>query len=136
MRTTFLTGLALAVSTTAALAVPLEGVWTGSYGCAQGATPVELFVQRAPTGRLDARFHFGDGTPYRPEGCFAMLGQPDPANLQFTATHWFLQPYGYVTVNLAGTVRGPVYSGMVDGPGCTEFQMVWHPPAPLPPACR
>ena len=89
MRIPLATGLMLAATVSAASAVPLEGTWTGVYNCAQGATPAELYIQRAPTGRLDARFHFGDGSPGRPVGCFAMLGAPDPNDLQFTATHWF-----------------------------------------------
>ncbi len=136
MRKAMLAGLTWLLTGTAALAVPLEGTWTGVYTCAQGATPVELYVQGTPTGRLDGRFHFGDGSPGRPEGCFAMLAAPDPGNLRFSATHWFVRPFGYVSVNLAGSVNGPVYSGAVFGPGCTGFQMVWHPPAPLPYACR
>ena len=123
-------------ATVSAAAVPLEGVWTGMYGCAQGITPGEIFIRRAPTGSLDARFHFGDGTPARPEGCFAMIGAPDPDNLQLGPTHWFMQPFGYVAVSLAGSIHGPVYAGSVIGPGCTTFQFVWHPLAPLPPACR
>ena len=136
MRVTYVTGLALALHTTAAFAVPLEGVWAGTYVCAQGTTPAELYVQRAPTGALDARFHFGNGSPIRPEGCFAMIGGANPYSLNFTATHWFMQPYGYVPVNLTGAVSGPVYEGSVLGPGCTAFQFTWHPPAPLPAACR
>ncbi len=136
MRIPLATGLMLAATVSAASAVPLEGTWTGVYNCAQGATPAELYIQRAPTGRLDARFHFGDGSPGRPVGCFAMLGAPDPNDLQFTATHWFARPLGYVWVNLVGIVHGPVYAGSVLGPGCADFQFVWHPPAPLPDSCH
>ena len=136
MKQAILAAAMLVGASATAAAVPLEGVWTGMYDCAQGATPGELYVQRAPTGRLDARFHFGDGSPMRPEGCFAMLGTPDPNELQFTATQWFLRPFGYVSVGLVGAVHGPVYAGAVLGPDCTSFQFVWHPPSPLPPTCR
>ena len=130
-----LAGLALALSSTAALAVPVEGVWAGTYVCAQGPTPAQLYIRRAPTGRLDARFHFGDGSPMRPEGCFAMIGDPNPYALTLQATHWFLRPFAYVSVDLTGAVSGPVYEGSVIGPGCTAFQFTWHPMAPLPAAC-
>ncbi len=136
MRIPLAAGLILAATVTAASAVPLEGTWTGLYTCAQGATPAELYVQRAPSGGLDGRLRFGDGSPGRPIGCFAMLGTPDPANLRFVATHWFLQPPGFVFANLVGYVQGPIYAGTVLGMGCTDFQLVWHPPSPLPAECQ
>ncbi len=135
MRKYLATALLVACSTTTAMAVPLEGVWTGVYTCNQLATNLELYVQRTPAGTLDARFHFGDGSPGHPVGCFAMTGVPQGDNLQLTPTHWFMRPYGFVWAALAGVIDGPVYSGTVLDPHCGGFQMVWHPPAPLPYGC-
>jgi hypothetical protein len=118
-------------------AAPLDGVWTGTYVCAQGVTALDLFIATRPGAAPSALFHFGDGSPARPEGCFAMQGAVNPGALAFTATHWLLRPDGYVTVNLLGSVgAGGVYAGWVDGPGCTSFTLQRRAAAPLPKACR
>jgi hypothetical protein len=119
-----------------ALGGTLDGVWTGDYVCAQGDTRLELFVTTTPGGAPNALFHFGDGSPTRPEGCFAMEGAQVPGGLTFTATRWVLRPAGYVTVNLLGSVAGARYAGWVAGPGCTSFSLTRQPLAPLPAACE
>ena len=130
-------GLAAAVmwSGMAQAAVP-DGVWSGSYVCAQGETPLELYVTTAPNGVPAALFHFGDGSAERPEGCFSMIGSQTPGALVFTAHAWLLRPPDYVTVNLLGSVAQTRYTGWVSGPGCTSFVLTWHPIAPVPAACR
>ena len=113
-----------------------DGVWTGTYLCAQGETPLELYVSTPPGSVPMALFHFGDGSPALPEGCFSMTGSASAQALVFTAHAWLLQPPGYVTVNLLGSVQQDHYTGLVAGPGCTSFDLAWHPVAPPPPACR
>ena len=131
-------GLVLAAILAApnARANDLDGVWTGSYYCQQGPTTLDLFVTTTPAGTLLALFHFGDGGISRPEGCFAMRGALANGQMTFTAGKWLLRPYGYVGVDLSGTVHGNTYAGLVAGPGCTAFTLTWGPPAPAPSACR
>ncbi len=118
-------------------AAGLDGTWSGSYVCVQGVTALDLFVSTSPAGVLVALFHFGDGSPARPEGCFAMQGAVSAGSVAFTATHWLLHPDGYVTVNLLGTVGADGYAGWVAGPGCTSFTLQRRDAAvPLPAACR
>ena len=129
-------GVALGmVSASAALAAGPDGLWTGTYVCAQGETPVELYVTTPPGGTTTALFHFGDGSAALPEGCFAMEASQTPEALVFTATGWRLRPPGYVTVNLLGSVAEGHYTGMVAGPGCTSFSLTWHRLAPVPAVC-
>ena len=119
-----------------ALAAPLEGMWSGSYVCPQGLTPLELFVTGEPSSGLRAYFHFGDGSLSRPEGCFSMRGTLAGSMLSFEAAGWFLRPEHYRSVDLGGRLDGARYSGSVTGPGCTTFDLEWHPAAPLPTACQ
>lgn len=114
----------------------LDGVWTGSYFCQQGPTALELFVTVSPGGAPLALFHFGDGSMDRPEGCFAMQGTLSKGQMNLAAGKWLLRPYGYVSVDLSGTVNGNAYAGQVAGPGCTAFTLRWSPPAPAPAACQ
>ena len=114
----------------------LDGVWGGHYTCAQGDTALELFISTAPDGKLDALFHFGDGSLSRPEGCFAMRGGIAPGGLSFTATRWITRPYGYVTVDLLGSVHAESYGGRVAGPGCTVFSLQRVPPVATPAVCQ
>jgi hypothetical protein len=120
-----------------AIAAPADGVWAGTYVCAQGVTPVELFISTPSGGAPAALFHFGDGSAERPEGCFAMQGTAHPGALAFTATYWMSRPFGYVSVNLLGSVGASgAYTGWVDGPGCTTFAMQRIGDAPVPAACQ
>jgi hypothetical protein len=129
-------GIAVVMSSTsAAVAAGPDGLWTGTYVCAQGETPLELYVTTPAGGTPTALFHFGDGSADRPEGCFAMAGSQTPAAMVFTATDWRLRPPGYVTVNLLGSIAQGHYTGMVAGPGCTSFDLTWHPIALVPTVC-
>jgi hypothetical protein len=120
-----------------AVAAQFDGVWAGTYECAQGTTPLELFISTAPDGAPAALFHFGDGSPALPEGCYAMRGEAHPGALAFTATGWLLRPDGYVTVNLLGSIdSGGAYTGWVDGPGCSTFALRRTGDAPVPAACQ
>jgi hypothetical protein len=119
------------------IAAPVDGVWTGTYVCAQGLTPVELFISTPRGGAPAALFHFGDGSIDRPEGCFAMQGAAKPGSLAFTATYWVSRPFGYVSVNLLGSIgKAETYTGWVDGPGCTTFAVQRVANAPVPAACQ
>ena len=121
-------------SASVAMAAGPDGLWTGTYVCAQGETPLELYVTVPPGGAPTALFHFGDGSVGRPEGCFSMDGSQTAGALVFTAHGWLLRPPGYVTVNLLGSAADGRYTGWVAGPGCTTFNLTWHPIAPAPAA--
>jgi hypothetical protein len=129
--------VAIVVSSTIAVqAAAPDGLWTGTYICSQGTTPLELYVTTAMVGTPTALFHFGDGSVDRPEGCFTMIGSQTSGALVFTAHGWVLRPPDYVTVNLLGSVTQGHYTGWVAGPGCTTFNLTWHPVAPAPAVCH
>ena len=119
-----------------ATAGALDGTWVGSYRCAQGVTPLELFVSSDDDGTPTAYFHFGAGRSNLPEGCFTMQGSVAKGRVSFTAGSWRTQPLGYVTVDLNGAVTGQRYSGTVTGPGCGTFSVERRDLTPIPTPCR
>ena len=119
-----------------ATAGALDGTWIGSYRCAQGITPLELFVSTDDDGTPTAYFHFGAGSGNIPEGCFTMQGAVAKDRVSFTAGTWRTRPAGYVTVDLNGAVTGQRYAGAVKGPGCSTFAVERHDLAPIPARCR
>jgi hypothetical protein len=116
------------------------GDWVGTYNCAQGDTGLTLRLRASTDGTLDGLFHFWPlpQNPAAAEGCFEMRGTPTAATgLGLAAGRWLLQPEGYVTVDLKGTLdlEGRL-QGIVGGPGCTVFTLRrGPPPPPLPAAC-
>ena len=122
----------------------MDGVWEGTYSCAQGNTGLSLFVSGQADGRLRTVFYFypTPDNPMVPVGCFGMSGTYDATTgeAHFTAGQWILRPPGFVTVDLAGTVDARLtrMSGDVDGPGCDTFSLrhVAAASRPAPAACR
>lgn len=122
----------------------IVGTWNGTYHCGQGLTGLTLIVSPAQGENVPALFFFYSiaQNPGVPEGCYEMSGtyNPETGEASFVAQRWLLQPPGYVTVNLQGTLdkAAPEINGTVDGPGCAEFWLHRSDDAshPLPPACR
>ncbi len=119
-----------------AVAGALDGTWVGSYRCAQGVTPLSLFISTDDDGTPTAYFHFGAGSGNLPEGCFTMQGAVAKDRVSFTAGSWRTRPPGYVTVDLNGSVTGQRYSGTVKGPGCGTFSVDRRDLTPIPAPCR
>lgn len=122
----------------------VSGTWKGSYVCGQGDTALTLILRPGHNrGELDGLFHFhgSANNPGVPEGCFTMTGSADPQNhqIRLSAGTWLLQPFGYVTVDLAGRLEpgGNRLSGQVIGPLCQGFKLrrLNLSSAPLPSAC-
>lgn len=121
-----------------------SGTWEGSYVCGQGDTALTLILRPGRNrGALDGLFHFhaSAGNPGVPEGCFTMRGSADGQSRQvkLSAGAWLLQPFGYVTVDLAGRLDsgGDRLSGQVIGPLCQGFELrrVKASSVPIPSAC-
>jgi hypothetical protein len=120
----------------------LAGTWLGRYTCGQGTTGLTLYVDGLPGSRVTALFHFyaDASNPGVPEGCFEMNGSFNQStrHIELRAGSWLLHPYGYVTVDLSGTMNGGTMSGRVIGPGCATLEL--HPAGirvpPDPAACR
>jgi serine/threonine protein kinase len=100
----------------------LNGIWKGTYLCAQGQTAMQLRIAGSPQG-ISAAFAFA--VPNSKPGTYLMSGSFNPANRQLLLqfVRWGVQPPNYSPANLAGTVdldRG-VISGNVLAPGCSTF---------------
>ena len=106
----------------------------GSYVCAQGKTSLSfLFDEVRGAGPdegvfVDVTFEFqydgGTSGTTAAEGSAHMKGTFDPKTrrLRLHAENWIEQPANYTLVDFTGTVnRTGVYSGRVEGPGCTTF---------------
>lgn len=119
--------------------------WIGKYTCRQGMSEMSILfedVSRA-SGDDDGSFHVeatfefhfaGSSTYAASTGAARMRGTYDPRSkrLRLVGEEWLDQPPSYALVNLAGSVtsrgsanRALVYSGSVEGPGCTTFSA--HP---------
>lgn len=105
----------------------------GSYYCTQGHTELAFIVEDTRSAGYDGVFvevtfelQF-DGTSIgKPsaQGAAKMTGLLDPKTkkLRLHGDDWIEQPPGYRLVDFVGTFgRGGVFSGRVDGPGCTTF---------------
>ncbi len=97
---------------------PYDGVWTGTYTCAQGDTGLRLSIDG-----IDAVFAFFavPSNPRVPDGKFAMTF--DVAAKTFTQRGWLEQPGGFLMVDfVAGEeLSARRIAGKVLGPGCTTF---------------
>lgn len=97
----------------------LTGEWSGSYICAQGLTSLDLSLEETGAGRVKALFHFSADpvNPRVPEGCFTMSGNFDAqaGRLVLLPDEWLVQPFGFVSVGLDGTLdsRSDTISGRV-----------------------
>jgi hypothetical protein len=96
--------------------------WSGTYAC-KGNHDLTLTIGHgSPDVTAVFGFVFGNKA-----GSFNMKGKYDGAarHLRLTAGSWVKKPSGFVTVNLDGKVSpdGHVYSGSVQGPGCTTFTL-------------
>jgi outer membrane protein OmpA-like peptidoglycan-associated protein len=117
------------------------GAWTGTYVCRQGLTGVSLTIAEAAPGRARAMFHFyaDPSNPGVPTGCTTMDGSYDPkvGTLRLNGRGWLLRPPSYQFVNFIGSVdaAGRHFSGRVEGPGCTSFQLQRGRAPAAPPAC-
>ncbi len=103
------------------------GTWQGSYICNQGLTGLTLTVVPSPHGAAKGvfRFYQVDANPGVPDGCFAMSGNVFGDELRLQAGKWLFRPFGYVTVDLAGSVSpdGSELTGAIFGPKCTSFSL-------------
>ena len=117
----------------------VQGMWSGTYRCAQGLTAFTLDVVDHKDGTIAAVFQFGPtpNNPNLPNGCFEMTADlGSGGHVAFHATHWRVRPFGYVTVDLAGTLAadGRTMTGTVDGPFCSTFELTrGAPTTPLSP---
>lgn len=121
----------------------LTGYWQGRYDCAQGITGVTLTIRESMDGEAEGLFLFYAvaENPGVPTGCYRLRGRYDPASrevrLVSDETQWLWRPENYVTVNFVGRMEasGGRMRGIVQGPGCTAFDLRRvedAPPAPEP----
>lgn len=98
--------------------------WRGTYQCGQGVTNLELKIVRVSELDVEVTFDFvHDGS--NAAGSFQMSGKyrKQSRKLKLVAGDWVVQPPGYVTVDLDGTIEGDGFSGRVLTPGCTTFKL-------------
>ncbi len=108
--------------------------WQGQYTCRQGLTDLTIkidFVENWVT-----KFGYGDGHGMggnfefkhrRTEGKFTVKGAffTNTNEAVLNGDQWIKKPSGYKTVILSGDIseRGKVFSGNVEGPGCSTFRL-------------
>jgi hypothetical protein len=110
-----------------AQAAAINGLWKGSYVCAQGATSLQLTITTAGSGDgVQATFNFystADNTV--PTGSFAMQGTFSGGVLTLDGDHWIVQPPSYqmvgLTANVQGTSPATITGQVTNGVGCTTF---------------
>lgn len=97
--------------------------WSGGYFCGQGQTSMSLHITRSQPD-VGAVFNFTKGAI---TGAFMVNGvySPGTRHLHLAPGNWIHQPAGYVTVALDGEVSpdGHQFSGVVQGPGCSGFNV-------------
>ncbi|QQS12103.1 MAG: hypothetical protein IPK81_21720 [Rhodospirillales bacterium] len=140
-------GVALAAALLTAPAMAqgggLTGYWQGKYDCAQGVTGVTLTIRETMDAEAEGLFLFYavSENPGVPTGCYRLRGRYDPATrevrLVSDESQWLWRPENYVTVNFVGRMEasGGRMRGIVEGPGCTAFDLrrvADAPPAPEP----
>jgi hypothetical protein len=73
----------------------IDGVWSGSYRCAQGKTALALTISGGTKGAI-----------------------------KISPADWKLRPSGFRKVGLEGSIKGRSMSGKVTGvPGCSSFKL-------------
>jgi hypothetical protein len=105
----------------------LNGVWEGSYECAQGVTGLTLTIDDRGNGDLGAAFeyHPTDDNPSVATGIYSMTGTKTDAAMQLEGHEWIEQGGDYGMVALTAPLEGredtESLTGTVEGAGCTEF---------------
>jgi len=98
--------------------------WMGRYQCAQGSTDLDLRIDAVTGNTIDATFIFAHG-PSGAAGSYKMRGSLAPdGSLTLVPGAWVARPANYVSVGMTGIVRGATYSGRIDNPSCSTFNLV------------
>lgn len=107
--------------------------FAGTYVCAQGKTALTFVFDDVRSGvdegiYLDVTFTFqfdgGSSGTTPADGSAHMKGTFDPKTrrLRLHAESWIEQPADYSLIDFSGAIDGAgVYSGRVEGHGCTTF---------------
>lgn len=105
------------------------GVWEGTYTCGTSQTGLRLTIEPPQGEALSTVLEFFP-LPQSPEispGSFRMTGRINVGIVGFLAGDWIERPPDYLTVNLLvfspPTAGAPEFSGIVDGAGCSLFQV-------------
>ncbi|HEU0013519.1 MAG TPA: hypothetical protein VFQ45_07530 [Longimicrobium sp.] len=96
----------------------LSGTWSGTYGCWQGETGLELRLRGARSGEVTAVFRFfpvaSNTTPAVAKGSYRMRGAYGTDGRLVLRPHaWIDAPANYVMVSLDGRVSGGRFTGTV-----------------------
>ncbi|MCW1404069.1 hypothetical protein OKA06_17810 [Novosphingobium sp. MW5] len=100
-----------------------QSLYTGTYNCLQGDTPLNLTIIGRARGAVRAQFDFTvPQTGVR--GSYLMYGMVGPqGQTALYPDRWLFQPSGYRMVGLSGNLSadGRELSGIVTGTGCRQF---------------
>ena len=100
--------------------------WTGRYVCAQGITDLVVRIQAVQGNLVQAVFAFHH-VPTGAAGEYELGGSWDPTSrvADLVPGAWIVQPPGYVTVGMRGTVaaNGVEWSGTIQNPSCGSFSL-------------
>jgi hypothetical protein len=107
-----------------------SGVYSGTYSCSQGETPLTLTLHNEGNDRLTAVFSFSIATrsggpvetfSYRLQGRHNLTG-----DTRLTPANWeSKRPSGYSMVGMSGRFdhQTGTFSGRITAPGCTTFSV-------------
>ena len=108
---------------------PVVGNWVGSYVCLQGLQGLTVSIISNNAGAVTAQFTFYPlpANPSVPSGSFLMRGTlaGNTLNLDADESDWIVQPSGWGTVDLHGTISqgGNTWSGTTIGQACGDFTL-------------
>ena len=108
-------------------ATALNGVYNGTYTCAQGSTKMKLSLMASPSGDVSALFTF-----YLPPGTqkqafsYSLRGQynSQTAKISLVPVRWeTASPPNFGMVGMNGTFTSDELAGTITGPGCRGFNV-------------
>jgi hypothetical protein len=89
-------------------ALPVAGVWEGTYECNQGTTGLRLTIEDDGAGGLTGIFDFFavPENPRVPSGSFNLIGSYADGELELLGAEWIERPGNYITVDLHAVAAG------------------------------
>jgi hypothetical protein len=130
LRKSFLVASVLmGINAGAMAATPADGVFRGTYRCAQGLTALTLSVFSGNRGAIRGVFNFyaHPSNPGVPTGTFDQRGTFTVANkrVQLLPGKWIAQPAGWVMVTIDAKLSADNnrITGKVIGNGCTTVDL-------------
>lgn len=107
----------------------MDGVWMGTYYCAQGETGVRLTITSMTDSIFDGIFDFfpicSNYDKNVEIGKYYILGKIDEqGNVIIRGREWIWRPLDWFMVDLFGRIEGNTIEGQIDESSCGNFKIV------------